>query len=146
MAGPTFPFRDAVVDGTAFQITTTWRIWLRNLYLATTTQATRLAAVTLTKQTASIPATPFNTASLSAGSYRVSLFLHVTTPGSISSSLTPSIGFTHAAIPCTLSGPALTTNLTTSVASAPFFFRWMRGRRSPGACSMPVVPQAWGMP
>lgn len=116
MNEPTFPFREPIAG--TLTVTDRWRIWFRDLFVATTQLASsRVAAVALTAQLAAIATTPFTTGSLSGGLYRVSVFTHITTPATVNSSLIVTISFTHNGVACTLAGAALTTNLTTSVQS-----------------------------
>ena len=111
---PDFPIRDPLV-GPQGLITDPWRIWLRNLHQEVGTNPARVAIVTLDAQTGSLATTPYKTASLGPGLYRVNVFTHVTTVGSVSSSLSVTIGFTHKTVACTFQSIALVTNLTTSV-------------------------------
>ena len=143
MNEPTFPFRETVV-GPDRLITQPWRIWFRDLFVATTqTAAQRLAAVTLTAQIAALAVTPFGTGSLSAGLYRVSVFTHILTPASINSSLTVTVSFTHNGVACSLASAALTGNLTTSVQGTVFPIQIDAG--TPISYSTTYVSNAAGM-
>lgn len=116
-----FPVREPIV-GEGNLVADRWRIWLRNLRQDVNTQSARLAAVVLDGQSASIGTTAFSTPTLPSGQYRVSVFGHVTTVGSVTSSLILSVLFTHKTIACNFPTTALTTNLTTSVVSQTFDF------------------------
>lgn len=114
-----FPVRDDLVD-TARKITDRWRIWLRDLRDDVDNRSALLASVTQDGQTGSIVSTPFLTDTLVGGLYRVSAFLHVTTVGSVTSSILVTFSFTHKAVACSISTTALTSNLTTSVQAQEF--------------------------
>ena len=114
---PIFPFREDMTVMAGTTVSQPWQIWFRNLFTTTQAQPTNLATVTQGSQSASVSTTPFQTGSLSGGLYRVNVFAHITTPGSISSSLIITISFTNDGLACSISTPALTTNTSTSVVS-----------------------------
>lgn len=116
MNEPTFPFREPIAG--SYPVTDRWRIWFRDLFVATTQQAaTRVAQVVLTAQIAALATTPFLTGSLSGGLYRVSVFTHILVPATVTSSLIVTVSFTHHGVACALSSADLNTNLATSVQS-----------------------------
>ncbi len=80
-----------------------------------------LKTVTLSGQHAAIGATAIPMAVLAAGRYQVSWYVRVTTPASVTSSVAVTIGWTEGAVALTLSGAAVTGNLTTSVQSGVVF-------------------------
>ncbi len=142
MNEPTFPFREPIA-GTE-PVTERWRIWFRDLFVATTqTAAQRLASIALTAQIAALAVTPFATGSLSAGFYRVSVFTHILTPASVNSSLIVTVSFTHHGVACSEATAALTTNLTTSVQSTTFPIQIDAG--TPISYSTTYVSNAAGM-
>ncbi len=110
-----FPVREPIAEKTDLTVTDRWRIWLRNLRADVDKRSSLLANDTKTGQSASLAATPFLTDTLVGGMYRASAFLHVTTVGTVTSSILVTFGFTHNAVACSLPTVALTTNLTTSV-------------------------------
>ena len=84
----------------------------------------RVATVSLTAQSASIGVTAIPSATLTAGTYRVSTFFRVTTAattGAATSSLLVTITFTSGGITCTFSGTARTGNTTATVDSNVFY-------------------------
>lgn len=114
MSAPNFPFREPIAD--RFPVNDRWRIWFRDAFVATSERAaSRVADVALPAQSGSLATTPFPTGSLSAGLYRVSVFTRITTVAATSSSLAVTVSFTRGGVACSLSSPALTTNLTSSV-------------------------------
>lgn len=119
MNEPTFPFREPIAG--KWLVTDRWRIWLRDLFLATTEQTSkRIASVTIPSGAGAIATTPFPTGSLAGGLYRVSVFAHIVVAATISSSLIITISFTHHGVACALQTDDLNGNLTTSVRSATF--------------------------
>ncbi len=142
MSNPVFPFREPIA-GTE-PVTQPWRIWFRDLFVATTqTASQRIAAVALTGQIAALAVTPFATGSLSAGLYRVTVFTHILTPASINSSLIVTVSFTHNAVACSLATADLNTNLTTSVQGTTFPIQIDAG--TPISYSVAYVSNAAGM-
>jgi hypothetical protein len=115
-----FPVREPIA-GTNL-ITDRWRIWLRDLLALINTNTNRLATIVLDAQTAAVPATAFGTGVLGPGQYQVNAFTHITTPGSVTSSLAVNVQFTHKGIVCTQTSAALTSNLNTSTQGTPFVF------------------------
>ena len=109
-----FPVREPVTTRNGL-VSDRWRIWLRNLRSDVNLSTNRLAAVILDGQTASLALTPFDTDTLPEGQYRVSWFIHITTAGSVSSSLAVSVSVTHKTFVCSRTSTALTTNLTSSI-------------------------------
>jgi len=61
-------------------------------------------------QSASISSTPLPVGNISAGWYRVSVFLRVTTADGVSSSVTPFVQYPNDAITCTDTGAALASD------------------------------------
>ena len=59
---------------------------------------------------ASLGATDLNLGSLTDGRYRVTVYLRITTPAGVSSSVTPFVNFTDDGVACTMTGAALTAN------------------------------------
>lgn len=66
----------------------------------------------LTAQSAAIGTTSLTLPALSGGLYRVSWYARITTPATVSSSLTVSIGYTESALSLSASGAAITGNTT----------------------------------
>jgi len=105
-----FPAREKLIDANGL-LSQRWMRWMRDLRQDVTTSPRQSATpVQLTGLSASIGITAIPTDPLSPGLYRVTSFLRVTTPGSVSSSLTLSISFTRNATTCTYAGSALTAN------------------------------------
>lgn len=118
---PTFPSREPFLQGLPNIVAFRPLTWFRDLQSRILLSPAKLAIVTLAGQTAAIASKPFLVGTLGPGSYRVSVFTHVTTAAGVSSSLTPSIGFTHKGDSCARTGTALTTNTVTSVDSNTWF-------------------------
>lgn len=117
-----FPVREPIAG--SLLITDRWRIWLRDLLKLIDSNTNKLASFSTPTagSSASIASTPFNTGALPGGSYQVNAFLHVTTAGTVSSSISASVSYTHKGIALSQTSAALTTNLTTSNQGTPFVF------------------------
>lgn len=83
----------------------------------------RFGIVSLTAQGASIPSTPIPMPALSEGLYRVSVYARITRAGSVSSSLTITIGHTDGGVACSQVLAALTTNTVASTRVGEFAVR-----------------------
>ncbi len=79
--------------------------------------------IALSTQGGSIGTTAIPSATLAAGLYRVSYFAAITQAGTVSSSLTVTITFTHNTLSKSFSGAALTGNTTTTVQAGSFLIR-----------------------
>lgn len=84
---------------------------------------TVVSPLNLTTQSAAIGLTPIPTDVLTSGLYRLTYFLRITTPASISSSATPSVTFTSGGVACTFTGAAVTGNTTASVGTGTFLMK-----------------------
>ena len=73
-----------------------------------------------TGQTASIAATDLSLGSLSTGLYRVTVYIRVSTPAGVSSSITPILSFTDDGVACTVTGTAHTSNAINTPSSQSF--------------------------
>ena len=81
---------------------------------------TKIGSTTpLTAQGGSIAATPVPMPELTAGRYVVHVYARITRAGSVSSSLTVTIGWTDGGVNCTRASAALTTNTTASTVVMP---------------------------
>jgi hypothetical protein len=101
-----------------FYVARTWLLWLQDALVTRVQAAPELrTAVTLTAQNAAIGATPIPLASVTAGRYRISFYVRITTADAVSSSLTVTLGWTDSGIACTQSGAALTGNAVTTTQS-----------------------------
>jgi len=127
---PPVPIRDDVLEpqnvkvalGTragilASKISVTWQTWLRSLVLAVNSSSQALGQAALSGATAATAPTAIQTPTLNAGLYRVSWYARITTPASVSSSLTVTIHWTDGGIVCSVSGAAMTGNTTSTVQS-----------------------------
>ncbi len=107
-----------------FFIAKSWLLYLQDALAARVQQAPAiLTSVALTNQSASIGATPIPLRSVSAGLYRVSYYLRITTAAAVSSSATVTLTWTESGVALTLSGAALTTNTTASVQTGTFLIQ-----------------------
>ena len=83
----------------------------------------QLGSVALTAQGASIAATPVPMPELTAGRYRISYVARISRAGSVSSSLTVTIGWTRSAVSLSQSGAAMTGNSTSTQQNGTVFIR-----------------------
>ena len=88
MANPPMPARDAMTDPKTGLIRRTWQVWLRNLTTTVNDAPVRIQTVSVSGQAASISTTSIPASSLSAGLYRVTWYLRITTAAATSSSVT----------------------------------------------------------
>ena len=92
--------------------------WLQQLVAAVNASPQQVGAVAVTGAHASIGSTAIPLAppqtTLPAGTYRATYSAAVTTVGTVSSSLTVTLGWTYGGVAFSQSGAALTGNLTTS--------------------------------
>jgi len=112
-----FPVRDEIAvpdktDNNKLKVGDKWKTWLRDLRADVNTSSVLLAggAITLASKSAAVGLTPFDTAGLSSGQYRVSAFTQIITAASINSSVTVSFTFTKNTVACVVSAPAVTSN------------------------------------
>jgi hypothetical protein len=94
-----------------------WVEWFQNLFDTVNACPERLQRVTKIAHGASIGATAIPLQTINEGLYRVSWYARITRAGSVSSSLTVTIGFLHATVACSFSGAAMTGNTTATVQS-----------------------------
>lgn len=92
-----------------------WVDWMTALTIRLDSNATALNTVELTAQQASIGTTTIPLDILSAGLYRITYYARITVPGTTSSSLTVTLGWTDHSVSCSTSGAALTGNTVSTV-------------------------------
>lgn len=80
----------------------------------------RVNNVALSAQGGSIGATPLDSGNLPGGLYRVTVYVRITTPAAVSSSLTVAINFIDDGVACTATLPAVTGNTTGSTGLSEF--------------------------
>lgn len=97
-----------------------WVKWFNNLTTVIQATPVRVSITTLDTQSASISATSIPAGTLGAGTYRVSYYARITTAASVSSSLTVSFQWVDGGASCSVSGTAITGNLTTSTGTGTF--------------------------
>lgn len=95
--------------------------WFLEQQSRTESGAVKLGSVSLTAQGASISATPVPMPALTAGLYRVSYAARISRAGSVSSSLTITMGWTRVTVPLTQAGAAMTGNTTATQQNATLF-------------------------
>jgi hypothetical protein len=118
-----FPTKDPLVNPNRKFVATQELIdWATNLAGDVDASPARLKTVPLTQQSASIGTTTIPTGALGGGLYRVSWYARITTPGSVSSSLTITIGWTEG-VTLSASGAAMTGNTTGTVQSGSMLIR-----------------------
>lgn len=113
------PTYDAIVEVTRV-LTKPWIDWFTWLQEFLQSVAVRINSVSLDAQQASIAATDFSGASIDAGTYRISYYMRVTTPGSVSSSLQFIADWVDGGVTVTFTGTAITGNTTATYQSASF--------------------------
>lgn len=125
------PLQDSVIEldetparRDPFYMAKGWIIWIQNSLIPRVQSGVQLLTTkSLSGQAAAIGATPVPLPVLSAGMYRIAYYARITTPASVSSSLTVTIGWTEGGVALTLAGPALTGNVATSVQSGEIVVR-----------------------
>jgi hypothetical protein len=113
MVNPPMPARDAMIDERGL-VRRIWQVWFRNLTNAVNDAPARIQTIALVGQSASIGATSIPSATLTAGLYRVTWYLRISTAAGTSSSVTVTIGWTDDTVTMSLSGAAVTGNTTTT--------------------------------
>ena len=104
-------------------ITRAWAEWLTNQSQIQASTARRLFDVELQDQTGNIPATDVSNGTLAAGLYRVSYYATIVRSATSSSSLTVTLDFTDRSVSKSISGAAITSNLTSAAQSGSFLIR-----------------------
>lgn len=117
-----FPAKDPIVDRNS-KPTRVLVDWATALQQTVDTSPSRTYTVTLTGQTAALGTTAIPAGSLSSGLYRVSTWARVTTPATVSSSLTVSVLGTSGTATVTLTGTAITGNTTGSAGSSTWLLK-----------------------
>lgn len=82
-----------------------------------TASPSRIALTELEAQNTSLSATPLEIGSVASGLYRITYYARITTPAVTSSSLTVTFSWTDGGVSPSVSGAAMTGNLTTTVQS-----------------------------
>ena len=114
-----FPAKDAIVAQGSLRPTKVLIDWVTTLASDVDQAPARLTTVTLTGQSASIGTTAFTIGVLAAGFYRVTPYARITQAGTVSSSLTVTLGWTESALALTADWAAVTGNTTGSVLTGP---------------------------
>ncbi len=106
-----FPNREKFLDDQGL-VASRPLIWLRDLRADVNTSSALVGGgtVTLATKSAAVVTTPFTTAILTAGQYRVSAFTQIITAASINSSVIVTFSFTSNTVACTVAAPAVTSN------------------------------------
>jgi hypothetical protein len=120
------PTQDPVV-GPGGLLSTSWLQWFTRLPATLAAIPSRLNAVSLTAQDASLPATDFSGGLLGEGLYRATYYARITQAATSSSSLTVAFSWTEGGITQTATGTAITGNTTTSGGSYSTLMRVDRG-------------------
>lgn len=102
------------------RITKAYSFWLLSLTEAIDASAQAVPIVSVPAQTAALPTTALLTVS-AAGLFRVSWYARITTPASVSSALTVTVGHTESGLSIAQSGASMTGNTTTTVQSGSVF-------------------------
>ena len=116
------PFSDFVVETTR-RMTSAWQKWFGDLAASVGTIPSIINRVSLSTQAASIAATNFAGTTLAAGDYRATWYARITRAGTVSSTLTVTLGWTDGGVAQSYAGAAMTGNTTTTVQSGTFMLR-----------------------
>jgi len=111
---PEFGDRTDPLEGT---VTRTWVAYLSQLNTSVDVSTSRVNAVSVTTQAASISPTDFSGGALSEGLYRISYYARITRAAGTSSSLTVTLAWTESSIALSVAGAAMTGNAVTTVQS-----------------------------
>lgn len=104
-------------------ITVVFRQWLLSLTTRIQASPNVQNTVALTAQAAAIGSTAVSVGTVAAGVYRLTFYARITTPASVSSSLTVNFGWTDGGVSCSKASVAITGNTTTTVGSESFLMR-----------------------
>lgn len=106
-----FPNREPFLDSNGL-VAPRPLVWLRDLRsdVNNTSAIVPGGSITLASKSAAVSTTPFDTAALTAGLYRVSAVTQIITPASINSSVIITFSFTLRTVACSISSPAVTSN------------------------------------
>jgi len=119
---PPIPYSAPIEEGGTNPISQAYYLWLFELQGRTESAAESLDTISLANQGAAISATPI-VVTETAGLYRISWYLRITTAATTSSSATVTIGWTESGVALTKSGPAVTGNTTTTTDTGTFLIR-----------------------
>lgn len=72
---------------------------------------------------AAVASTAINTGTVTAGLYRLTYYVRITTPAGVSNSVTVNFGFTDGGVSCTMTGIAITGLTTATVGTGTFMIR-----------------------
>ena len=97
--------------------------WFLEQQSRTEDAPTQLGSVSLTAQSTSLGATPVPMPELTAGLYRISYIARISRAGSVSSSLTVTMGWTRSSVALTQAGAAMTGNTTATQQNGTLFVR-----------------------
>jgi hypothetical protein len=112
------PLKSWLIEGIAKPLSKDYTLWFLQLNQIIQSTVKQVRATSLTGQGGSIAPTSLNVTQ--AGTYQVTWTVRITQPASTSSSLQVSVGYSDGGIPVTDTGPAVTGNLVTTVASGVF--------------------------
>lgn len=104
-------------------INPTWNDYLLSLKILTQSAPSVLRTISLSAQSAAIPATPMPLGTTAAGLYRVAWTFRITTAATVSSSLTVTIQYTDGSVSCQQVGAGVTGNATNTVQSGVILLR-----------------------
>lgn len=106
-----FPNREQFLDSNGL-VAPRPLVWLRDLRADVNTSSVIVAGgtISLSSKSGAVSTTPFDTAALSSGQYRVSAATQIITPASINSSVIVTFSFTLRTVACSIAAPAVTSN------------------------------------
>lgn len=94
-----------------------WIDWFASVGIRVDSQSETISTVKLPNLSGTIPPTPLPLDSFAAGLYRVTYYIRVVVPASVSSSLQVGIGWTDNGVSCNIQADILTTNTIGTVQS-----------------------------
>lgn len=103
-------------------LATDWYLWLFALVARLDATPGAISTIALTSQAAAI-ATTSTVPAPSAAVYRITYYARITRAGTVSSSLTVTIGWTDRTVSCSQAGAAITGNTTTTTQSGTVIVR-----------------------
>jgi hypothetical protein len=115
------------IAGQGGTLTLPWLMYFSRMPATLYAIPSRLNAVALGGQGASITATSFSPGVLAAGLYRVSYYVRVTTAAGVSSGLIVTFGWTDGGIACSLASADMTGNTTATNQSGSSIIRIDKG-------------------
>jgi hypothetical protein len=116
MALAPIPFRAPLSSIGGF-LAQAWIAWLQSLVDAIQAAAAVVGSLSITGRSSAVVATPLNTNGLTDGFYKVTFYLRISRPASVSSSAQIVIGWTDGGVALSTTGTLLNGNTTATLQS-----------------------------